>query len=144
MLNSTSLSIIITARKRSCGKVMFSQVSVCYSVQWGEGLVPRWDLVPTLTPDMGPGYLLPPPLLLTSGGHHWRPVQLYSLDDIPPTQPSWYWHLAVATKTRTVGKWVACIPLECCLVSSITIGGSKGTPGMHPSLVNPGSATDYW
>ena len=38
--------------------------------------------------DMGPGHLLHPPLLLTSGGHHWRPVQTCSLEDLtpPPTQ----------------------------------------------------------
>ena len=45
---------------------------------------------------MGPR---PPPLLLTSGGQHWRHVQTCSLEDLPHQ----YWHLVVATETRTVG-----------------------------------------
>ena len=59
----------------------------------------RTYLLP-FTQEMGPGYLLsrpcywhllvitgdmgPTPLLLTSGGHHWRPVQTCSLKDLPP------------------------------------------------------------
>ena len=64
-----------------------------------------WDRFPPLpwTSDLGtylhirPGDLcatpwhqtwdLPPPLLLTSGGHHWRPVQTCSLEDLPLPQP---------------------------------------------------------
>ena len=30
---------------------------------------------------------LPQPLLLASGGHHWRPVQTCSLEDLPPPSP---------------------------------------------------------
>ena len=50
----------------------------------------------TPTPDMGP--TLPPPqhqtwdlcpLLLTSGGHHWKPVQTCSLEALAPS-PHWY------------------------------------------------------
>ena len=45
--------------------------------------------------DLGP----PSPLLVTSGCHHWRPVEASSLRDAPP---HWNWHL-VAIKTCTVG-----------------------------------------
>ena len=51
------------------------------------------------------------PLLVTSGGHHWGPVQTSSLEDSSPHQ---YRHLG-ATETVTVGKWAVCI-LECLLV----------------------------
>ena len=43
---------------------------------------------------MGPGYLHH--LLLTFGGHHWRPVQTWFTWG-PPHTPQ-YWHLVVATK----------------------------------------------
>ena len=74
---------------------MFSQASVCTQ---GEGEVTSnasWDrsdgrgpLSPlffslSIPPNMGPRYLPPP--LLTFGGHHWRPVQTGSLEDLPPT-----------------------------------------------------------
>ena len=36
---------------------------------------------PPPTPDMGPTALL-----LTSGGHHWKPLQTCSLEDQPPNQ----------------------------------------------------------
>ena len=36
------------------------------------------------TSDMGPPS---PALLVTSSGHHWRPVQACSLDDFPPPKP---------------------------------------------------------
>ena len=37
-----------------------------------------------------PGGPHPIPLLLTSGGHHWKPVQTYSLEEIPhPLQYGW-------------------------------------------------------
>ena len=54
---------------------------------------------------------LPPTLLLTSGGHHWRPVQTCPIEDLPPPLP-----VVVATETCTVGKQAVCILLECCLV----------------------------
>ena len=87
----------ITARKRSCGKVMFSHVSVCHSVQgdpmwplpmmyWDMGTpppAPRYQTWVVITGNMGPTSLL-----LTSGGHHWRPVQTCSLEDQPPLHPS--------------------------------------------------------
>ena len=65
--------------------------------------------LPHLTEDLG---TYPFPLLLTSGGHHWRPVQTCSLENLPTP---WYWHLVVATETHTVGKQAVCILLECFL-----------------------------
>ena len=57
-----------------------------------------------------PGYLHP--LLLTSGSNHRRPIQNCSVVNVPHQ----YWHLVVATKTHTAGKWAVCILLECCFV----------------------------
>ena len=55
------------------------------------------------------------PVLLTSGGHHWIPVQTCSHEDLtPPYHQQWY--LLVATETCTVGKRMGGILLECCLV----------------------------
>ena len=76
---------------------MFSQVSV-YSWGWTQGVVTShasWDksrgtIIPS--PEIRAGDLHPIPrhhawgsnsLLLTSGGHHWRPVQNCSLEDVP-------------------------------------------------------------
>ena len=77
----------------------------------------KWDLY-ILPPDMGPGE--PTPLLLTSGGRHWRHVQMCSLEDLTPRPSHYphcqYRHLMVATETCTVGKWVVRILLECCLI----------------------------
>ena len=82
-----------------------SQVSVCHSVEEGGGgrrglhvtITQTWDLPPPLLPpDIGLGYLLPAPaspldmgsrtspLLLTSGGDQWTPVQTCSLEDLLP------------------------------------------------------------
>ena len=84
----------------------------CDHYPWCIGI---WDLQP-----------LPPlpletrhgTLLLTSGCHHWRPVPMCSLEDLP-LPPHQYWHLVVATKIHTVGKQVVCILLECNLVSCV-------------------------
>ena len=133
----------ITTRKRSCGKVMLSQASVCWRgggvgtshTSWdrSHGRVPPsawtsylgtypyyWHLV-VITGDMGPTpprYQtlgpIPLPLLLTFGGHHYRPVQTCSLEDLP--SPRCYWTLVVATETHTVSKRVVHILLEYCLV----------------------------
>ena len=46
----------------------------------------------------------PPPLLVRSGGQHWRHVQTCSLEN-----PNQYWHL-VATKAHMVGEQVVCMP----------------------------------
>ena len=68
-LRENNISNIITNHQRSCGKVMFSQASVCHSVQ-GEGrshvtinhdaldfTVQALALVPLpLPPDIGPHY----------------------------------------------------------------------------------------
>ena len=110
---------VFTARKRSCGKVMFSQLSVILFERCalGHGYPPitrhgtfshYWHLV-VITGDMGPT----PSLLLTSGGHHWRPVQTCSLEDLPRNR---YLQQVVATETCTVSKRVVRILLECCLV----------------------------
>ena len=117
---------------------MFSYVSVHHSVHRG---VPMWPLPmmhwtslyspspspgSTPPPDMGHGGPLnhsrhehgdpsgPPPLLVTSGGHHCRPVQICSLD-LTIQGPHSYW-LLVATKAHTVSKRAECILLECFLV----------------------------
>ena len=68
---------LITARNGICVKVMFSQVSVCPQV----------------------GY---PPPLLTSGSHHWKPVQTCSVEDnlSPPV-------LTPSGSRCKVGKWQA-------------------------------------
>ena len=54
---------------------MFSQAFVCL-----QGGIPHL----TITHDTLDPTVLTPPLLLTSDGHHWRPVQTCSLEDLPP------------------------------------------------------------
>ena len=74
---------VITARKHSCGKVMFSQVSVCHSVQRRGGGTSHasWDRSP-------PGHQtwdLPPPPATDI---------LFKLDNLRTYIPShWYGHL---------------------------------------------------
>ena len=53
-------------------------------------------------------------LLLTSGGHHWRPVQLFKLVHLR-ANPHQYWQLVVAIETCTVGKWTVRIVFIWCL-----------------------------
>ena len=89
-VTSKITSSMITARKRCWGKVMFSQVSVCQSISpWGRVLghmVGSPLRYPTPPPIPCPRDTLP--LLLTSGGHHWRPVlQTCSLEALPPPPP---------------------------------------------------------
>ena len=72
---------------------------VCYSVWgWGGNAQMAPGYLPPPPRDMEPGYLpptcawdlgayTPSPLLLTSGGHHWKPVQTWSLEDLPPPLP---------------------------------------------------------
>ena len=97
---------IFTAHKRSCGKVMFSQVSVCHSVQgvhmWPLPMM-HWDL--TFPDTRHGGTYLP---LLTSGGHHWIPVQTCTLEDLSTPQP-------VLTSSCGHRKRTVRILLECCL-----------------------------
>ena len=110
----------ITSRQQNWGKVMFSQVSVCHSV-WGSPHVTitldALDLtvqVPlALFPspsDIWPGtpwpHPKPCPLWVTTGCHHWRPVQTCSFEDLP-----WEWLLMVATEACTVSKWAVHILL---------------------------------
>ena len=45
----------------------------------------------------------------------WSSLETCSLEDLPPRTE---WHLVAATKTRTVGKRVVHILLECCLVTA--------------------------
>ena len=57
-------------------KVMFSVVSVHHSVYRG---------VPCDLNVQGP------PMLVTSGSHHWKPVQMCLLNDPPPTTADIWW-----------------------------------------------------
>ena len=57
-------SIFVTTRKRSCGKVLFSQASVFHSVGGGGLYVTSTHDTLELT--------VQPPLVVTSDGHHWR------------------------------------------------------------------------
>ena len=75
--------------------------------------------LPALPPDILPG--TPPdirpeiPLLLTSGGQHWRLVQACSLEDPlhpPPSRTT----SVVATEAHMVYKRALCILLECFLI----------------------------
>ena len=49
--------------------------------------------------------------LVVITGDLFKIVQLWTYPS-----PHQYWHLVVATKTHTAGKWAVCILLECCLV----------------------------
>ena len=87
------------------------------------------------------------PLLLTSGGQDWRPVQTYSLEDIPSWLPSsGNWNNRYGQCKRTVS-----ILLECFLVTthkqslgqgndftsvchSIHRGGGVSPYGRHPPV----------
>ena len=66
---------IITAHKHLCGTVMFSEASVC-SRGWGGAVhmvgIPSWERLGRQTPPL-PMDTRPGPLLVTSGGHDWRP-----------------------------------------------------------------------
>ena len=78
----------ITARNSSCGKVMFSQASLC-SREGVRYIMDRpYPREHTLPPrhTLQPG--IPYPLLLTSGGHLWRPVKTCSIKALPPALPT--------------------------------------------------------
>ena len=115
--------VLITARQRSCGKAMFSYVSVYQSVN--QSVCPQGGLHVTITHDALNLTVQPPtsnmgtPLLETSGDHHWRIVKTCSLED-----PHQYWHL-VATEACTVGKQAVCILLGCFLVQPYLSKTSK-------------------
>ena len=82
---------LFTTRKQSCGKVMFSVVSVCHCIH---GRSPC-DHYPccigphhTGTPSplgMGPHYAGTP------GGREWKPIQTCSPEDKPPTSAEVHW-----------------------------------------------------
>ena len=79
---------IIPARQRSFGKIMFSVMSVCVSVSQ-EGLM--WPLPMIYWASLCSSPPLPQyralaldPLLVTSGGQDWRPVQTCSPKQTPP------------------------------------------------------------
>ena len=81
-----------------CGKVMFSQSSVSHSVHvegWGSKHATCIMNVLFLPP-----LDIPYPLLLTFGGHLWRPVSTCALE---VSSPNWYWHLMEVTETLMVG-----------------------------------------
>ena len=96
-IKHNSSIVIFGARQQIFGKVMFSVVSVSQSF-CSRAFSPAPP--PHPSPDMGthcagtppPSHLWtwnltvqgpPPPLRVTSGGHHWRPVQSCSLQDTP-------------------------------------------------------------
>ena len=68
---------IFTARKRSCGKIMFPQMSICSQVEGGLGTShASWDrshgkvLPLSQTSDEGTSPSLPPPDIMQAGGTH--------------------------------------------------------------------------
>ena len=79
----------ITARKRSCEKVMFSQASVCSQEVGQVTSNVSWDKSHGRMP---PGHQTLGPLLVASGGDHWRPVQTCSFRD-PLQSDIWWWPL---------------------------------------------------
>ena len=52
------------------------------SQQWGPHLTIIHDVLDLLNPTPPPPRPGPNPLLVTPGGHHWRPVQTCSLEDL--------------------------------------------------------------
>ena len=72
-----------------------------------------WTPCPSSPPDIRPGT----PLLLTSGGQHWKPVQTCSLEDLLRTDIWWcpLKHIQFAT----VCKQAVSILLECFLVNDL-------------------------
>ena len=126
------MPLLFTAHNSSCGKVMFSQVSVILFVGRGASHA-SWNRshgrsTSLWTPDLGyPLSLLhleirpaqtcslkALPLLVIPRDQHWRHVQTWSLEALPC--PHCYWHLVVATETCIVGKWEVHILVECFLV----------------------------
>ena len=94
---------IITARQWSCGKVMVLYMSVHQSV-CPQGDYPWFigthctDPCPSPALYMGPQGPPLPLLLVTSGSHHWRPVQTCSLQYSPPVlTSSGRWSMVTST-----------------------------------------------
>ena len=114
---NTSLlkSNIFTFRNSSCGKVMFSQPSVCSGGGgfWRDRYITCIMDIPYPLLDIPyPWDTLPPPLL-TSGGHLWTSVQTCSLKALsPPNGTDIY---------RWLLKQAVSILLECFLVVSLCV-----------------------
>ena len=89
---TTIIKCVSTARNPSCGRVMCSQAAVC---SWEVGchvtiIHDALKITVTTLPPTRHGTWVPTrlPLLPTSGGHHWRPVQTCSLwGHTPPPPP---------------------------------------------------------
>ena len=94
---------LIAARKRSCGKVMFSVVSVY--VPRDHYLTAQGALVPTNS------WILELPLL-TYCGQDWRPVQTCLFEDPAPPPPP-RWRYMVLVKTRDLFKLVHFRTTQC-------------------------------
>ena len=124
---------VITTHQHSCGKVMFSVVSVCYSFHGVRGF-PMWPLpMMLLVSHRSCGDPLQPPVLSVSPSPYkgpqalamaptqWTCSSLFNLDhhhtcrDPPLPQHVQICSMNVA---RTVGKWAVGIQLKCLLVSS--------------------------
>ena len=134
---------IFTARQQSCGKLMFSVVSVCL---FAEGRGPMWPLpmldwtspyTPPPRASAAPCRTLSPTmqsdiisfLLVTSGGQDWRPIQICSLQDCPPPFHQ-CWHLAGYCSTYD-GLRAEHILLECFLVEFQICGEITGSSTFH-------------
>ena len=86
--------LIFTTHKRSYGKSM--SVSVCYLFRGRVSHVTQCTGTSPSPLTRHGTYIIPPDiLLLTSGVHHRRPVQIVHWR---PTNPYWYWDLLVATE----------------------------------------------
>ena len=114
---------IITACKRSCEKVMFSQVSVCPQ-GFGVGTShASWDRSHSRVP-------LPPPSRHKTGGPTPPPPGYQTWGPTPhlpwpskhqtwgPSPPP-YWHVVVTAEKHTVDRRAVRILLECCLVAIV-------------------------
>ena len=99
----------ITAYKRSLGKVMFSQASVCQSFCLG-------DWVHHMHQGLSHMVGNPPP---RHGTFFWH-LMVITVDPFKlvhlRTHPDQYWHLVVAIETCTVGKWAVGILLQECFL----------------------------
>ena len=106
-MNNVFVKLVTQWIKNGCKKfekVMFLQVSVIL-FRGGSGVtITRDALDLTIQSLLGHGTLptgtAPPHLLVTSGGHHWRPVQTCSLQD---QNSHWCCHL-VAIESCKIGE----------------------------------------
>ena len=113
-ITTTKVTFIFTVRKWSCGKVMFSHVSVCNSVHIGgvgtsheswdrshdgdtpSGMplapqgYPATDLGYSTTSGVPRGIPCPPEYCTYSAHQTWGPVQTCSLEDLTPPHKFWY------------------------------------------------------